>query len=668
MVPMTASPPHLAHPKYRPDIDGLRAVAVLSVVAFHAFPAWMRGGFIGVDVFFVISGFLISTILFENLENGTFRFSEFYARRIKRIFPALLLVVVASFAFGWFVLMADEYSALGKHIAAGSGFVSNFVLWSESGYFDDAADAKPLLHLWSLGIEEQFYIVWPLVLWFAWKCRLALLIPALVIAVISLVLNINGIANDPVGTFYSPQSRFWELLCGSMLAWFTLHGREAMANFRPPLNGWWTRWFAREPSQVGVEQTRSNVLSLLGCLVLGYGFWRIDRAIGFPGKWASIPVCGTIMIIMAGPRAWINRTILSHKVVVWFGLISFPLYLWHWPLLSFARIVGGEVLGESTRIVAVVLSVFLAWLTLELIERPIRSGKLGKRTVLFLVLPMVVVGFAGFETHRFEGLPFRAFPKSYEAVLGTIRNSPMRDACHFAQTAESLSKMPCEYFFPNPSVAVVGNSHAVEIAYALAEELRPHNQGVAQYTMTGCPHNYLIGVDANGSPSNDVCVEWHTRVVASITRSPQLKYVVVSYRNEFYLDNAALVKALLDMMNALVAANKQVILVLQAPLPQKHIRDYLRSDYRRNVVVHGDVPGMSRLGWQTMYKHSAGLLEQLPASVMVIDPADDFCDPHNCYVLKNDTALYFDDNHISIEGARLIAIQVLRRWDHNLLR
>lgn len=162
---MTTLTPHLSQPKSRPDIDGLRAFAVLSVVAFHAFPAWMKGGFIGVDVFFVISGFLITTIIFKNIDKGTFSFAEFYPRRIKRIFPALLLVLIASFAVGRFALLADEYQQLGKHIAAGAGFFSNFILWGEAGYFDNSAETKPLLHLWSLGIEEQFYIAWPLILW-----------------------------------------------------------------------------------------------------------------------------------------------------------------------------------------------------------------------------------------------------------------------------------------------------------------------------------------------------------------------------------------------------------------------------------------------------------------------------------------------------------------------
>lgn len=162
----------LSHPKYRPDIDGLRAIAVLSVVIFHAFPTWVKGGFVGVDIFFVISGFLISTIIFENLSKDSFSFFEFYSRRVKRIYPVLLVVLSVCFLFGWFALLADEFKILGKHLAAGAGFVSNLVLWSESGYFDNAADTKPLLHLWSLGVEEQFYIIWPLLAWFAWKKNL----------------------------------------------------------------------------------------------------------------------------------------------------------------------------------------------------------------------------------------------------------------------------------------------------------------------------------------------------------------------------------------------------------------------------------------------------------------------------------------------------------------
>lgn len=649
---MNASLPHLSHPKYRPDIDGLRAVAVLSVVAFHAFPTVMRGGFIGVDVFFVISGFLISTILFENLDKGTFRFSEFYVRRVKRIFPALLLVIVASYAMGWFSLMADEYAALGKHIAAGAGFVSNFVLWGESGYFDDAAEAKPLLHLWSLGIEEQFYIVWPFVLWCAWKARLNLIVPTAIVAVISFVLNIHGIDKDSAATFYLPQSRFWELLAGSSLAFFTLYGKRPSERIESRVNA----------------GLLSNLRSWLGFLVLAFGFWRISSAVGFPGKWALIPVLGTVLIISAGPMAWLNRIILANKFVVWFGLISFPLYLWHWPLLSFVRIVEGEVPSRNLRLAAVIVSLFLAWITFRFIERPIRLGKPANAKATFLVVPMIIVGLIGYGTYSRDGLKFRAIAKSYESVFATIQSNPKRDECHLAQSVDSLNKGPCAYFFPNPMVAVVGNSHAPEIAYALADELRPHRQGVLHHSMSACPHNYHIDPSQKNFMDTSVCHDWHTRVVDDITTSTHVKYVVLSYRNEFYIGNEAYAKSLLDMIQAFVVANKKVFLVLQAPMPHKHIKDYLRQNYRINAVVQQDVLLSSRSAWKSIYKDSIPLLGRLPPSVVVIDPADSFCNDLDCYVIKDNKALFFDDNHMSIEGGRLIAKRILNGLDREMLR
>ena len=221
----------LSHPKYRADIDGLRAIAVLSVISFHAFPNWIKGGFIGVDIFFVISGYLISTIIFSNLENNCFNFIEFYNRRIKRIFPALILILFFCLTMGWFTLFADEYKQLGKHTLGGTSFASNFVFWKESGYFDNTAESKPLLHLWSLGIEEQFYIIWPLLLWFAWKTKFNLLIITLSTLIISFGLNIDEIHNNKVAAFYLPQTRFWELLVGATLSHFTLYKKISLSHY-----------------------------------------------------------------------------------------------------------------------------------------------------------------------------------------------------------------------------------------------------------------------------------------------------------------------------------------------------------------------------------------------------------------------------------------------------
>lgn len=457
----------LSHPKYRPDIDGLRAVAVLSVVVFHAFPSLIRGGFIGVDIFFVISGFLISTIIFENLENNTFSFTGFYARRIRRIFPALLLVLMFSYAFGWIALFADEYKQLGKHIAAGAGFVSNLVLWGESGYFDNSSDTKPLLHLWSLGIEEQFYIVWPFVLWLAWKKRGNLLVLSILVWFLSLYLNIRGVRKDAVATFYSPQTRFWELFSGSILAWLVLHNKNTLLDYRVKVDRFLSRIFSRGHVEAD-GRTLSNVISFAGCLLLVYGFWRIKNTLSFPGAWAMVPVLGAALIILAGPNAWFNRTVLSNKIAVWFGLISFPLYLWHWPLLTFTRIVGSGTPDGSMRMAAVVLSVVLAWLTYRFIERPIRFGKSGKAKVFVLAFLMLVTGGIGYNAYERNGLAFREVVSLNQDVMppdddGKYLDTEMIEGCGIAAESRNLFQICAQDKRGNVRFALMGDSKAFSL-------------------------------------------------------------------------------------------------------------------------------------------------------------------------------------------------------------
>ncbi len=368
------TPGGLAHPGYRADIDGLRSIAVLLVVGLHAFPYWVKGGFVGVDIFFVISGFLISSILYESLAHDRFSFTGFYMRRIKRIFPALLLVLAATWVFGWFALLPDEFKQLGKHMAAGAGFVSNYVLSNESGYFDSVAETKPLLHLWSLAIEEQFYIVWPLLLYAAWKKRFNLLTITAAIAIVSFVLNIRGTLTDPAAAFYSPQTRFWELLAGALLAWLSLYRQDALSGFARRLDVWLGKAvYAQAPDPDGttlraLQSVGGGVLIMVAVLVL-------TSESHFPGWWALLPTLGAVLIISAGSQAWLNRVVLSNRILVWIGLISYPLYLWHWPLLSLARIVEGDTPPRQIRIAAVAISIVLAWLTYLLIEKPVRSGK-----------------------------------------------------------------------------------------------------------------------------------------------------------------------------------------------------------------------------------------------------------------------------------------------------
>lgn len=399
---------HLVHPKYRPDIDGLRAVAVLSVVVYHAFPGLLKGGFVGVDIFFVISGFLISIIIFNSLERDSFSFYDFYSRRIRRIFPALLIVLISCYAFGWFALLADEYKQLGKHIAAGAGFVSNLVLWGESGYFDSAAETKPLLHLWSLGIEEQFYIVWPVLLWATWKKKFNLFTISLVLFFISFGLNLSKYRVDGVADFYSPQTRFWELLAGSLLAYITHHNYQVLGRIRARLDSWLGKVIYAHPPEAEVKgQTLRDAQSLFGALLIALGLVLISKEKHFPGIWAILPVLGAVCIIAAGSNSWFNRIFLSNRITVWFGIISFPLYLWHWPLLSLARIIEGEVPARSIRIAAVLLSIALAWLTYKLVEHPLRFGGRDKLKVSSLLFMMALLGYVGYNTYQRDGLAFR---------------------------------------------------------------------------------------------------------------------------------------------------------------------------------------------------------------------------------------------------------------------
>ena len=297
-------------------------------------------------IFFVISGYLISSILIRNLKNNSFSFLDFYIRRIRRIFPALILVLVVCFAFGWFSLFPIEFKQLGKHIAGSAGFISNFILWNESGYFDNAANTKPMLHIWSLGIEEQFYFIWPLILWLIFKIRINYLLFIIFLIIVSFSFNVYESKIDKVATFYSPLTRFWELLVGGLLA-------IIKDDYKGSVN----------------SEFNSNFLSIFGVGLILLAFFFIDDESAYPGILALFPVIGSFFLILAGNNSIFNQIVLSNKVLVWFGLISFPLYLWHWPLISFARIVESDFPNENYRLISIVISIFLSWVTYKFLEK-----------------------------------------------------------------------------------------------------------------------------------------------------------------------------------------------------------------------------------------------------------------------------------------------------------
>ncbi|MBF0571814.1 MAG: acyltransferase [Candidatus Omnitrophica bacterium] len=500
----------LTHPKYRTDLDGLRGIAVLSVVIFHAFPLWVKGGYIGVDIFFVISGYLISTIIFSNLDSKTFSFKGFYSRRIRRIFPALLLVLTACYVLGWFVLMADEFKLLGKHIVGGAEFISNFLLQREEGYFDKATDIKPLLHLWSLGIEEQFYIVFPILIWFAYKIRFNLVTLMATVAFVSFSLNVAQIHLKPIATFYSPIPRFWELIAGGLLAHFDYKKKMVSAI---------AKW--------SLLPDAKSVLGFL-CIALALGMLTTESS--FPGWWALLPVLGSVLIISAGSQAFLNRTVLSNKLLVWFGLISYPLYLWHHPLLSFSHIVEGR-LSVDTRIALVIISILLAWVTYLLIEKPIRFGAYNRIKVTLLCVLMVMAGFMGFITSKCDGFPSRGisfdllnqhqltwYKPSQECIsligLEHEINEKSEIFCSFSGEKEHLK------------VAILGDSTANALMPGFQKIYKDKNIGVINIGNATCaPFRGLKG----SLGYNKDCEEVNRKAYDYVLKNPSIKTIILGF-------------------------------------------------------------------------------------------------------------------------------------------
>lgn len=645
------------HPKYRPDIDGLRAIAVLSVVIFHAFPYTLSGGFIGVDVFFVISGFLISTIIFENLERGTFSFADFYARRIKRIFPALLIVLIASFAFGWFALLADEYMQLGKHMAAGAGMVSNLVLWGEAGYFDNSADTKPLLHLWSLGIEEQFYLIWPLTLWIAWKRKFNFLTITLIVFLVSFVLNMKGIRHSSVATFYSPQTRFWEMLSGSLLSWIALYKKNIVAGMTPKLR---------------------NVLSIVGCLGLVLGFAAINKTTPFPGKWAVIPVLASVLIILAGPQAWVNRRVLSHRFLVWIGLISFPLYLWHWPILSFARIVESETLSRGTRISAVMISIALAWITFKFVEGPIRFGKHGRLKVIVLATLMATVGLLGFYTFKNEGFTERSSVRNLVNNQNELIRTPYSDGDCFRHIGIAEPLFPyCKFTDASSTetVAVFGDSHAHVAFPGIADFLKAKGINTILLANSGCPPFLGVTTGLTQSAKNE-CHASIQQLVETVVKSKDISKVFIFTRGTTYNTGGEPVTGGKDLTNGntipidafaagaqasideISKSGKQVFYVTENPELYHLVQACIVRPFK-SVIKDCGVQTSLVLERQAAYlKAFSGL-----KNVTIINSLSAFCPGEKCIVFdENGSLLYADSDHLSVAGSKFQVEKLLKPY------
>ena len=665
----------LTHPKYRSDIDGLRAIAVFAVIAFHAFPNWIQGGYMGVDVFFVISGYLISTIIFSNLNTDTFSMKEFYARRIRRIFPALIVVLSACFIAAWFTLFADEFKQLSKHIAAGAGFVSNITFLREAGYFDNAGDTKPLLHLWSLGIEEQFYLCWPLFIYVCHQRKWNLLIVTLLVLFGSFSLNINGVGHDMVATFFAPQTRIWELLSGSLLAWWHLH---------------------RGHTEVTTtKDIKRHGASFLGFLLLLSGFFFIGKNVAFPGFYALIPVIAAVLIIDAGQGTLLNQLILSNPVAVWFGLISFPLYLWHWPILSYLRIIESGMVTSSVKMLAVGISIVLAWITYRFLESPIRTRKWRRVSSLRLLVMMLLIFIVSGVTYLTDGVPSRDIvTMSYHTAYSGWDGGDggfLEDQCGVTPEESNLYGMCKHDKRGHIKYALLGDSKAAALAAGLVrtstEQGRwliiggngkngapvPVISDAAEYAANQKLTRLAVDTISKNTEVQEVLIVTAIRAIFLIKQDTTAGYIG-SY-NYRYLEKLKATQnydqvyvGLKKVISAFVNSGKKVTLLTDNPsLPETRDCEGRKTSIKSlNLLLGIDTRGASSECYISLSafneqialyrKLLAQLQHDFPGAVRVLDATDVFCDVKTdvCGPSRYGKFLYSSTDHMSDYAAGLV--------------
>ncbi len=643
---------------YRPDIDGLRAIAILAVIVFHAFPTKLKGGFVGVDIFFVISGFLISSIIMRDVDAGRFSFVRFYVNRIKRIFPALIFVLISCFLFGYYALLSDEFSSLGKHIASGLGFIQNIVLYMESGYFDKASDLKPLLHLWSLGVEEQFYLIFPVLLLLAWRVRNRVLNIVILCAVLSFVLNVVTIQKNAVSAFFLPFTRFWEMLTGAIIAYLSLYSPVRSWSFLEK-NGLWKRFKENEH----FRNRCANFCSFIGLLFLVISLVAINRNKLFPGWWALLPTVGSLLIIIAGPNAWVNRVILGNKVMVWIGLISYPLYLWHWPLFSFGKIVFAvQSFPTYVKLLMLCLSFFLAWITYQFVEKPIRFGQHFEKKALMLLISGLILCVIGLLIY-FKRIPPR------------INNQEAQDIILAADEWNypgNLNKMRINGVLVrgldgSSKTLFVGDSNAEQYFLRVVSFLKNSNEGRGALFLTrgGCLFIKGAETEIKSREWNDDCHQMQENIL-TVGEDESIDTVVLSalwfpyfYREEKWnIDDLPLstekgraraMFTLQNMIKGLARPGRRIFIVSNIPTgtalhPKSLIqRNIFRDEISINktFIKKDEFVQRNKAVYVSLKKFAKD------NGVTFIDPLDYLCSDNKCPALnKNGIAIYKDATHL----------------------
>ena len=680
----------------------MRAIAVISVVLFHAFPdSVFKSGFVGVDVFFVISGFLISTIIFKGMnermggngEGKPFSFIDFYSRRVRRIFPSLIFCLLTFLVLGWFVLLPDEYSLFGKHTLGASAYVSNLILWGEAGdYFQTASQTKPLLHLWSLGIEEQFYLIWPLVLFIAYKLNFNIFTLALVGALASFGFELHSVKGNPTAAFYSPFLRFWELMAGSILAWLKLYKGEMFRGIAERTGPYLSALLLRDSSKTDCVRLCGNIFSVLGLALILTAVFALDSK-DFPGYKALLPVMGAVLMIAAGKDSFLNRYLLSNRVMVWFGLISYPLYIWHWPFLSFAWIVGGEMPELKVRIGCVVLAIVMSAVTYYFVEPGLRWGRYGGYKAAGLLSVMVVIGVAGYSVERHDGYTARMNDPD-QPMIDAVNKRMDEDNLRCLKEIPDWNRLTmddgygivkCHLQLPagKNTIAIIGDSHAGHL-YSGLSEVAVNNEGVAAFP-TNCAIP-LIGLSTSPNSAHLISEGFeyifnHENIkTVLIAHAPKCSWHnVVDTLNPDKSDYYSIIHdGFVRTYSALKKAGKEVYVVLDNPIYYKGWQKCKADAIRRpmNVPVFLSSKNSKSCSVKQSEREDKKFLDDWNKiafktadgykNVHFVDLGQAFCSHGICSTLDaKGKMLYRDESHFNINGSIYAAQFIFKQLIQN---
>ncbi len=669
---------------FRRDIDGLRALAVLLVIAHHVAPTQLTGGFVGVDVFFVISGFLITRLIDSAMYSGEFEYVEFLWKRCRRILPSLLVVLVGTLLMGACVLTGPELVSLARHVVAGSLFSSNLLLWNEVGYFDTTALAKPLLHLWSLGVEEQFYLVWPLFLTVLPLNRRIRLLSVAVLVALSLMISESLAYSDPSQGFYMLHSRAWELGVGGLIA---LAGPMIPATWTLPL-------MLRGPLR--------SIISAAGLTMILVTAMHIDAVSSWPGITALSPVLGTVLVIVAGPDALLNRTLLSMRPAQWLGQRSYALYLWHWPPIAFLHILAAERnVPESVQVwIAALLmlpALALAHATLHHVERPVRelTARIEERSRILVrhLLPfgvaIAVLAMTAHTVMRSHGIPSRYGTAGDDAIaaLSAASADSITAYDRHATRCRLADKGNATWCWRIPGrgkgIAVFGDSHA-EVVFAGLADLDAHRP-LFLTGRKGCAP--ILQPDVIADRLGEICRRASQLAHAAIRGDTGIKTVLLVARGPAYItgagfgvdtqrpvvpvavrtsrsDTLALERAfdagLERSVQSFVDAGKRVILIVGVPeigfLPEECLigRPFGLREVREPCAVSRAVVDHRN----KEYRRLVGALAARIPELEVFDAESIFCDGALCHAQRGRALLYQDGNHLTLLGSRMISARL----------